>query len=326
MQQLKNYQRFIIENLKDIFSGYKPQVEKLYEPVYYALEGGKKIRPVSVIMSADVFDGNLKDAIIPAFAVEMFHNFTLLHDDVMDKSPVRRNRPTVHANWNVNQAILSGDAMMILVYQKLMNLPANKLKPVIKLLNRTALQVCEGQQLDMEFENTLIVPVKKYMQMIKLKTAVLLAASMGLGAIIADTTDEDLENIYNFGMNVGLGFQIQDDFFDTFAKYETFGKKIGNDIVSNKKTFLLITALNKAEGMMKKRLEEFFSKPVTDTITKIKEVKKIFTDLKIPEIAKNQINYYFKKANENLDKIENANPAKKQTLYDFAEYVLKRKK
>ncbi|MBN2892985.1 MAG: polyprenyl synthetase family protein [Bacteroidales bacterium] len=326
MQQLKHYQKLVIDNLKDIFSGYKAEIKELYEPIIYALEGGKKIRPVSVIMAADVFDGNLQQAIIPAFAVEMFHNFTLLHDDVMDNSPVRRNRQTVHAKWDANQAILSGDAMMILVYQKLLELPTEKVKPVMELINKTALQVCEGQQLDMDFETNLNVPLEKYMQMIKLKTAVLLAASLALGAIIANADKKDIQEIYNFGINIGLAFQIQDDYFDTFGDFETFGKKIGNDIVTNKKTFLLISALNLAEGESKTRLEKLFIDKTFDEKSKIDNVKEIFYELQIPEIAQNQIHNYYQKAIKNIDNIKRASTSKKEILYKFAEHIVKREK
>lgn len=326
MQQLKQYQKLVIDNLKDIYAGYKPEIKDLYEPVYYALEGGKKIRPVSVLMSADVFGGDLQQALIPAFAVEMFHNFTLLHDDVMDNSFIRRNRPTVHAKWNINQAILSGDAMMILVYQKLLELPTEKIKPVMELLNKTALQVCEGQQLDMDFETKLNVPIETYLQMIKLKTAVLLACALALGAIVADASENDVEAIYYFGINIGLAFQIQDDYFDTFADFETFGKKIGNDIITNKKTFLLINALNKAKGKVKSELEKLFTEETSDEKAKIEAVKNIFIDLKIPEIAQSEINSYYQKAIQNLNSIKDANPSKKQLLYNFAEYIVKREK
>ncbi len=326
MEQLKEYRKLVIENLNNIFSGYKAEVASLYAPVDYALEGGKKIRPVSVLMSADVFDGDLSEALTAAFAVEMFHNFTLLHDDVMDKSVVRRNRPTVHSKWDVNQAILSGDAMMILVYQKLLSLSDKKIKPIMELMNKTALEVCEGQQLDMEFETTLDVSIEKYLLMIKLKTAVLLACSLSAGAIIADATPQDIDALYQFGLNIGLAFQLQDDYFDTFADFEVFGKKIGNDIITNKKTFLLINALQKAKDTQKSRLEELFSQPTTNEQAKIDEVKNIYNELKIPEITQKEINNYYEQAINCLDKIQNANPQKKQLLYDYAEYILKRKK
>jgi len=326
MQQLKIYHKLIINNLQDIFSGYKPEIKKLYNPINYSLEGGKKIRPVSVLLATDVFDGDLKQAIIPAFAVEMFHNFTLLHDDVMDNSPIRRNKPTVHAKWDVNQAIISGDAMIMLVYQKLLELPSDKIKPIIKLLNKTGLQVCEGQQLDMDFETNLNVPIEQYMQMIKLKTAVLLAASLAFGAIIANASEHDIKNIYEFGINIGLAFQIQDDYFDSFGDFETFGKKIGNDIITNKKTFLLISALNMSKDDTKTRLEKLFTEDTIDKKSKIEEVKKIFYKLQIPEIAKNKINLFYKNAQRNIENIQGISTSKKELLFKFAEYIIKRDK
>ncbi len=326
MTQLKHYQQLVIENLKDIFAGYKAEVNDLYEPVIYALEGGKKIRSVCVLLTADVFGGDLNTALIPAFAVEMFHNFTLLHDDVMDNSFVRRNRQTVHAKWNVNQALLSGDAMMILVYQKLLQLPENKLKPLMELINKTALQVCEGQQLDMDFETVLNVPIETYMQMIKLKTAVLLACSLALGAVVSDASVQDVDEIYNFGINLGLAFQIQDDYFDTFANSDVFGKKIGNDIVANKKTFLSINALNLAQGDLKRKIEKLFLSQTKNPEGKIEEVTKIYERLNIPEIAQKKIEFYYNEALKNIELIKGIDTEKKKILYDFANYILKREK
>jgi len=326
MQQLDIYQKIIVEKLQDIFSGYKPEVKELYEPIFFALEGGKKIRPACVLLTADIFGGDLQQAVIPAFAVEMFHNFTLLHDDVMDNSPVRRNRPTIQAKWNANQAILSGDAMIILVYQKLFELPLPKIKPIMELINKTALEVCEGQQLDMDFENTLDVPLHKYMTMIKLKTAVLLAASLALGAIVADADNQTVENIYNFGINLGLSFQIQDDYFDTFGDFETFGKKIGNDIVTNKKTYLLINALQLAKNEDLENLKFYFSNSTIDEDQKVREVKQIFENLGIKKITQKEIENYYQKSLTYLDKINSDKCEKISLLYDFAQFILARKK
>lgn len=325
-EYLLNYKEKIIKNLKEIFSNYTPEVKKLYEPIFYSLEGGKKIRPVSTLLACDVFGGNTEQATIPAIALEIFHNFTLLHDDVMDNSPVRRNRETVHKKWNSNQAILSGDAMLILVYQKLLLLPENMLKKVLEIVNKTALEVCEGQQMDMDFENHLDITLKQYLKMIKLKTGVLIAAALALGAIISNASENDVEKIYNFGLNLGLAFQIQDDYFDTFADYKTFGKKIGNDIVTNKKTFLLIKALEKTNGDDLNYLKKVFSKPTEDEEVKIKKVKSIFVKYEIDKIAKNKIEEYYNKALKNIDNIKNSIPDKKHLLYDFAEYILRRKK
>ncbi len=320
------YQKKIIKYFENIFSGYEPEVRELYEPVFFALEDGKKIRPACVLLTTEIFGGDMQQALIPAFAVEMFHNFTLLHDDVMDNSPVRRNRPTIQAKWNPNQAILSGDAMMILVYQKLLELPPEKIKPVMELINKTALQVCEGQQLDMDFEKTLIVPLEKYLTMIKLKTAVLLAASLALGAIISDADNQTVENIYNFGINLGLSFQIQDDYFDTFGDFETFGKKIGNDIVTNKKTFLSINALQLAKDEDFEKLNFYFSNPAGDEVQKVEEVKQIFEKLDIKNLTLKKIEKYYQNSLAYLDKIEIKNNEKVLLLYDFAQYILARKK
>lgn len=323
---LLNFRGKIIENLKEIFSNYTPEVRELYDPIFYSLEGGKKIRPVSVLMSADIFGGDINLAIIPALALEIFHNFTLLHDDVMDNSPVRRNRETVHKKWNSNQAILSGDAMLILVYQKLLLLPESILKKVLKVVNKTALEVCEGQQMDMDFENQLDITLEQYLKMIKLKTGVLIAASLALGAIISDATENDIDQIYNFGLNLGFAFQIQDDYFDTFGNYETFGKKIGNDIVTNKKTFLLINAFEQSKGEQLKYLKEIFSSETTDEELKIKKVKAIFENLGIDKITREKIDTYYNNALKNIDEIKNISSEKKEILFNFAEYILKRKK
>jgi len=323
-EYLYQHREKIVLNLKDFFSGYKPEVKELYEPIAYILEGGKKIRPVSTLLACDVFGGNIEQATIPAIALEIFHNFTLIHDDVMDNSPVRRNRATVHEKWNKNQAILSGDAMMIFVYQKLVQLPTNILKEVMTLINKTGLQVCEGQQLDMDFENHLDISLEQYLKMIRLKTAVLIAASLALGAIISGASESDIKNIYDFGINLGIAFQIQDDYFDTFADYKTFGKKIGNDIITNKKTFLLIKALEKANGDDLNYLKEIFSKPTENEEDKINKVKNIFKKLDIDKIAKNSMEEYYNKAIKNIDNIESSIPEKKHLLYDFAEYILKR--
>lgn len=326
MENIKKYHKIVINGLKNIFSGYKPEEMSLYAPVYYALEGGKKIRPVSVLLTTDVFGGNLKHAVSPAFAVEMFHNFTLLHDDVMDNSPVRRKRQTVHAKWDANQAILSGDAMFALVYRNLLLLPKDKLQPVMKIITDTALQVCEGQQLDMQFENRFDVTLAEYLKMIKLKTAVLLACSLALGAIIADASEQNIQQIYKFGINLGLAFQIQDDYFDTFADFDVFGKKIGNDIVTNKKTFLLIKAIEVANEEQKNCLSEISEMSNFDEQEKIKIVKDIYLDLNINEISKEHINLFYKKAIRNIDNITDIDSDKKDLLYKFAEYIIKRKK
>lgn len=326
MEKLKVYNKLIVDYLKDIYSGYKPSVERLYEPVFYSLEGGKKLRPASVLLTTEVFGGNQHDALVAAFAVEMFHNFTLLHDDVMDNSPLRRNRQTVQAKWNVNQAILSGDAMIILVYQKLLQLPTKKLVPIMQLMNKTALEVCEGQQLDMDFETYGNVTLEQYTLMIKLKTAVLLATALAMGAIVSETSQQNIDAVYEFGINLGLAFQIQDDYFDTFGNTETFGKQVGNDIVTNKKTYLYISALSKADKDSYKRLFELYTSQHINPQIKVDEVIHLFKKLGVDKIAENAIKEYFAASLKSLERITNIEKSKLQMLYDFADLVLNREK
>jgi geranylgeranyl diphosphate synthase type II len=323
---LEKYRKKILENMSDIFSSYEADIETLYEPIYYALEGGKKVRPISVLLATELFGGDIEMALIPAISIEIFHNFTLLHDDVMDNSPLRRNRATVQAKWNANQAILSGDAMLILAYQKLLQLPSPKQEKAIRLLNQTGLQVCEGQQMDMEFETKSDISIDDYMKMIKLKTGVLIAASLAMGGIISDTSEKNIQEIYDYGLNLGLAFQIQDDYFDSFADFDTFGKKIGNDIVTNKKTFLYLKALEKANKNQKERLMALYCSNNVSDIEKIRQVKDIFTDLEINKIALNEAEKFYKRSLQNIDQIEGISEEKKQILYDFAAYILKRKK
>ena len=324
--KLQEYLQIAEPQINKFLDEYKPQVESLYIPIDYALEGGKKIRLASVVLGSDVFNGDLKEASKAASALEIFHNFTLLHDDVMDKSVVRRNRPTVQSKWNPNQAILSGDAMVVLVYNKLLSLSEGKLPKVMKLLNQTALEVCEGQQLDMDFETRPDIQLDEYLKMIRLKTAVLLAASLAIGAIIADASDENIENIYNFGINLGLAFQIQDDYFDTFGDFETFGKRIGNDIVTNKKTYLIIKALELANDEQKSTLLKLYVTNNFNEQSKIQQVTEIFKSLKIDELALRQVEQYYSESLKFLEKLSNIAEDKKQLLYQYAEYLLKRKK
>lgn len=324
--KLQEYLQLTENQINNFLDKYQPNVESLYQPIDYALKGGKKIRLASVLLGADIFEGNLKEATYAAASIELFHNFTLLHDDVMDKSLVRRNRPTVQAKWNPNQAILSGDAIMVLVYNKLLLLNDKLLRPVMKLLNKTALEVCEGQQLDMEFETRSDIQLDEYLEMIRLKTAVLLAASLAVGAMIAGTSDENIENLYNFGINLGLAFQIQDDYFDTFGNFETFGKRIGNDIVTNKKTFLIIKALELANDEQRAELMRLYGSDDFEEQQKIKRVTDIFKSLNIDKIALKQVEEYYSEALKFLEKLNDIAQNKRQLLYQYAEYLLKRKK
>jgi len=279
--------------------------QNLYEPIKYILTiGGKRLRPLLLLLSNKIFGGNIEDAINPAIGLEIFHNFTLLHDDIMDKAEIRRNKPTVHINWNENIAILSGDAMMIIANKYFTQTGSIHLKQVLDIFNNTALEVCEGQQYDMNFESRLDVTEEEYIEMIRLKTSVLIASAFKIGAVIAGANSEDADNIYNYGINIGLCFQLQDDFLDTFGDKNVFGKKIGGDIVANKKTFLLISALNLANDKTRKYLLELIQNKSILEEVKINEVKNIYNQLNIASLLKSKIDYYYLKAEKYLSAIK----------------------
>ncbi len=278
-----------------------------------------------VLLGCELFSTNIKDAIKPALALEIFHNFTLLHDDVMDNSEIRRKRATVHKKWNTNVAILSGDAMQIIAFELLTDLPKGIIKPVIKLFNKTALEVCEGQQYDMDFESRTDVTIDEYIEMIRLKTSVLLAASLKIGAIIGGASEKKSDLLYNYAQNIGLAFQLQDDFLDTFGDTNVFGKKVGNDIITNKKTFLLITALKLAKNEEKEKLLSLLENKNISNEKKIIEIKNIYNNLNIREITENKITEYFSKALHNIENLELADE-KKQLLSGFANSLMGRKK
>jgi len=273
--------------IKDI--NYPDKPEGLYEPIAYVLEeGGKRLRPLLVLMSYNLFKEDVDNALIPAVGLEIFHNFTLLHDDIMDKADMRRNKATVHKKWNENTAILSGGAMMIKSFQFFYDLPLNIQSEVLKTFTQTALEVCEGQQYDMNFETREDVPVSEYMEMIRLKTAVLLAAAMKIGAQIAEAKKEDTELLYEVGIKMGLAFQLQDDYLDVYGDTKVFGKKIGGDIASNKKTFLLISALNLANENQKKNLLYLLYKS-NDREEKVKQVTDLYNIIGVQDITKRKL-------------------------------------
>lgn len=299
---------------------------ELYEPVRYILsQGGKRMRPALSLMACSVFIGAVHKAIKPAMAFEVFHNFTLLHDDIMDSSRIRRGKEAVHVKWNQNIAILSGDVMSILSYQILSESEDEYLKDLLQLFNITALQVCEGQQWDMNFETRMDVSVDEYLKMIELKTAVLIAASLKAGAISggADLLESDL--LYEFGRNLGIAFQIRDDYLDVYGDPDVFGKKIGNDILSNKKTFLIIKALELSEGDIQEEMTGLLTKQDFDPKTKITRITKIFTNLKLDKISAGLANSYLDKALQYLERV-NAPAERKSSLASFAENLMKRKK
>jgi geranylgeranyl diphosphate synthase, type II len=268
----------------------------LYSPVEYSLEmGGKRLRPVLLLLSYNMFSDSVQNAIPAALAIEIFHNFTLLHDDIMDKADVRRNRPTVHKKFSENSAILSGDVMAFLSYQYLLECKSDNLNEVLWLFTKTAIEVCEGQQLDMEFENRLNVEESEYLEMIRLKTAVLLACGLKAGALLANADIKIANQLYEYGINLGIAFQLQDDLLDSFGSQESFGKKIGGDILANKKTFLSIKALENATGEVKSELLSWISKTGYNPSEKIAAVLDMYNQLNIKELTEQKIESYFQK-------------------------------
>jgi len=271
----------------------------LYSPIKYILSlGGKRFRPLLVLLSASAFRSLNKDTFRAALAVEIFHNFSLVHDDIMDKAPLRRGKKTVHARWDENTAILSGDAMLIEAYKMLSEAgTANNLKDLLDLFNTTSAEVCWGQQLDMDFETRSDVDVQSYIEMIGLKTAVLLGCALKMGAVVAGAKKEDADLLYNFGKQAGIGFQIQDDYLDAFGDPEKFGKQVGGDIISNKKTFLIISALQKADSKLKEELNQiYFADSIKDLDEKVERVKEIFKSLQVDRETQSASQEYFSKA------------------------------
>ncbi len=297
--------------------------KSLFEPITYILSlGGKRIRPVLTIMSCELFGGKPKDAMPTALAIEVFHNFTLLHDDLMDKADVRRGKATVHKKWNDNTAVLSGDAMLIESYHLLAKNKKKHLKELLKLFSKTATEICCGQQLDMEFESREDVTEEEYLEMIRLKTAVLLGCSLQCGAIIGGASEKDANLLYNFGINLGLAFQLKDDLLDVYGDSKKFGKNIGGDIVSNKKTFLLINALK--DDSTRTELQSWFRKDKFDRKEKVKAVTAIYNQLKLKELSENRIEDYYLKAISCLDQVD-ASEKKKKELYEIASGLSSRK-
>lgn len=276
--------------------------KSLYEPIEYILSlGGKRIRPALMLMACDIYNSSIEKAIKPALGLEVFHNFTLLHDDLMDEADKRRNRPTVHKKWNANTAILSGDAMLIAAYQLMGETENEKRNEIMALFTQTALEICGGQQYDMEFESRMDVTEEEYIKMIMLKTAVLLACALKMGAIMGGAPAEDAENLYNYGLNIGLAFQLQDDLLDVYGDTKTFGKNIGGDILCNKKTFLLINALRLANEKQKKSLNSWIEKSNYEAEEKIKAVTAIYNELGLKELTEKKIEEYYEAANRNIE-------------------------
>jgi geranylgeranyl diphosphate synthase type II len=298
--------------------------KNLYEPIHYILKlGGKRIRPVLTLIASDIFSDDFKKALPAALAVEVFHNFTLIHDDIMDAAPLRRGKATVHEKWDTNTGILSGDAMLILAYQYFENYEPIVFQKLAKLFSKTALEVCDGQQLDVDFETRNDVTIPEYIHMIRLKTSVLVAAALKMGAIVAETNDDNANLIYDFGLNLGLAFQLQDDYLDTFGNSETFGKQIGGDIIENKKTYLYLKALEVSNKDDKGKLKYLYKKKLKENTVKIADIKRIFQLNEIPLLIKQEIENYTKKAFDTLDKMD-IKDTDKQRLKDFGLWLMNR--
>lgn len=296
----------------------------LYEPIAYVLSlGGKRIRPALTLMSCNLFSDNLEQAIAPALGLEVFHNFTLLHDDIMDRADIRRGRPTVHKKWNDNTAILSGDVMQIVAYQLIGRTPQQYLPEVLSLFSKTAIEICEGQQYDVDFENRNNVSAEEYLEMIRLKTAVLLGCSLKTGAIIGGASMEDAQELYDFGINIGLAFQLKDDLLDVYGDEKTFGKKIGGDILCNKKTYLLISAMKEARGKQLSDLQFWLQTNDGNPEEKINAVTNLYNLLKVKKICEDKMSFFYEKAIANLEKVS-ISGNKKQELRNLAQKLMSR--
>jgi geranylgeranyl diphosphate synthase type II len=316
IEQLQNLVNKAIADTK-----YTEQPAELYEPISYLMQlGGKRMRPVLVLISTELFDGNVLNALDAAIGIELFHNFTLMHDDIMDKAPLRRGKPTVHAKWNESAAILSGDVMFVEAYKLMIKVDNSILREVLAIFSNTASGVCQGQQADMNFENRDDVSLPEYLEMIRQKTAVLLAGSMQIGALIGGAAQEQAKLLYEFGENLGLAFQLQDDILDVYGNPEKFGKQVGGDILSNKKTFMLIKAKELAIGNTRSELNEWLKRS-DDPLAKVNAVTLIYNLLEVRKLAEIEMEEYVKKALRALDMIS-VEHSKKELLRGFAEQLL----
>lgn len=318
------YQEDFLKFLND--KAWVREPKNLYEPVDYILQlGGKRIRPVLTLMAADIFGNEYQSALNAALAVEVFHNFTLVHDDIMDDAPLRRGMQTVHEKWDINRGILSGDVMLILAYQFFENYPPEVFQKLAQIFSKTAIEVCDGQQLDIDFETRTDVSIEEYIEMIRLKTSVLVAAALKMGAIVANANEKDADAIYNYGLNLGLAFQLQDDFLDTFGNPETFGKQVGGDIIENKKTYLYLKAIEIADTSDKEKVLHFYSQKLEDNSVKISEITRIFEKYDIPYLIQELIKSYTEKAFNYLENMDVADD-KKEVLKAFGIQLMARNK
>lgn len=320
MKELESYTLLIEKAIKELPFDSEPS--GLYDPLKYFMQlGGKRIRPVLTLMGAQLFGAELQAALPQAVAIETFHNFTLIHDDIMDAAPLRRSQPTVHEKWDVNTGILSGDVLLIKAYQLLGDIAPDLLGDVFKLFNETAVEVCEGQQMDMDFEQRNDVSVAEYLEMIRLKTSVLLGCALEIGAIVARAPKEDRAYIYNFGQHIGVAFQIQDDILDLYADPDKFGKQVGGDVIANKKTILYLTALTQSSSEQREILKQLEN--ATDLSLKVSRTKELFDHLHVKELCEERMQEHYKLAMDSLDKVS-VNNQVKEGLVKLANYLMNR--
>lgn len=323
MQNITFYHTAFIAYLEEKIQSKEPA--SLYDPIQYMLElGGKRLRPILTLMTAEAFNSDYKNALNAALSIEIFHNFSLIHDDIMDAAPLRRGKPTVHEKWDINTGILSGDAMLIMAYQLFENYEAATFQELAKLFSKTALQVCEGQQYDMDFETRDDVLVVEYLKMIEYKTAVLVGAAMKMGAIVSSASKEDQKHVYEFGRLLGIAFQLQDDYLDAFGDPETFGKQVGGDIIENKKTYLYLKALEFSDAEDTLQLQHLFGINPTDATDKIETVKQIFQASGSADATRNEIENYTKKAFKVLAELS-IPESKKNVLKAFGNDLMNRR-
>jgi len=311
----------INKKLAESHNGRAPS--ELYEPIRYILDlGGKRLRPLLTLFACYLFSGKTDKALLPSLGIEIFHNFTLIHDDIMDNAPLRRGSKTIHEQWNQNIAILSGDTMLFKAYDYLVQVEDHLIRRVIKLFNQCAVEVCEGQQMDMNFENRETVSEQEYINMITSKTAALLGFSLQLGALIGGADDKNAEYLKNFGINLGIGFQLKDDLLDVFGDTSKFGKKVGGDIIANKKTYLLIQALNLANKRQREELQ-YWLKEKNRNEEKIISVRNIYNEIGIREITERKINEYFDAGFHYLEQVD-CPDRRKSELSEFSRSLVER--
>jgi len=320
MKFIAEYTTFIEKKLKDVHFPQTPA--QLYDPIRYFMSiGGKRIRPILTLLGGEMFGVSNKQTINCALAIEIFHNFTLLHDDIMDEAPLRRNMKTVHEKWNPNTAILSGDVLLVKAYELLQEQKEGDLRTLLKIFNKTAVEVCEGQQLDLDFEKCENISINEYQEMIRLKTSVLLACALEMSAVIAKTNEQNQQHISNFGINIGLAFQIMDDLLDLYADPDKFGKQIGGDIIANKKTMLHIIAIEQANTQQKEQIESL--KHETNQTKKIAETRNIYDQLNVKQLVTEKINTFFELSQIELQQI-NVPKENKEKLFQLSNFLLYR--